>query len=263
MQGDGPALSAGVGSQVALKYFEGDLSLYLSGGQYENQRHHYLLECLAQRQADNTRSYNQHRIHVGGRSHVRSLGPHATRTGIHKTLKSDDGVGSSDTSAADKMRGYGGMGWTRYYSSPSASAVGCVDATAPSRPQPSSTLLLLKCTCLICRVPVNYTMSHEALNPIHPSVLAHLDPEFVSLYNKHVANTPAGPIDLSVLRSKYSVLYSYGTGPAPDCAHIYDTTVPGHKGELIPVRVYEPASPGPWPVHVDFHGGGTYVPSSD
>ncbi|KAJ5260552.1 hypothetical protein N7478_012157 [Penicillium angulare] len=98
-------------------------------------------------------------------------------------------------------------------------------------------------------------MSHEALNPIHPSVLPHLDPVFVKLYNDNVANIPAGPIDLSVLRTKYSVLYSYGTGPAPDCARIYDSQLPGHNGDLIPVRVYEPASPGPWPVHIDFHGG--------
>ncbi|KAJ5609842.1 hypothetical protein N7528_009108 [Penicillium herquei] len=99
-------------------------------------------------------------------------------------------------------------------------------------------------------------MSHEALNPIHPDVLPYLDPTFVKLYNEHVANTPAGPIDLSVLRSKYSVLYSYGTGRAPDCGRIYDSEVPGQNGDLIPIRVYEPSSPGPWPVHVDFHGGG-------
>ncbi|CAG7926867.1 unnamed protein product [Penicillium olsonii] len=99
-------------------------------------------------------------------------------------------------------------------------------------------------------------MSHEALNPIHPSVLPKLDPAFVQLYNEHVANTPAGPIDLAVLRTKYSVLYSYGTGPAPDCGRVYDAEVPGHNGDMIPVRVYEPASPGPWPVHIDFHGGG-------
>lgn len=109
--------------------------------------------------------------------------------------------------------------------------------------------------------------SHEALNPIHPSVLPHLDPVFIDLYNTHVANTPNKPIDLSILRSKYSVLYSYGTGPAPEPAKVYDAQVPGHNGDLIPVRVYEPASPGPWPVHIDFHGGGmpsnpvTYYPS--
>lgn len=98
--------------------------------------------------------------------------------------------------------------------------------------------------------------NHEALNPIHPSVLPHLDPVFIDLYNTNVANTPNKPIDLNVLRSKYSVLYSYGTGPAPEPARIYDSQVPGHNGDPIPVRVYEPATAGPWPVHLDFHGGG-------
>lgn len=98
--------------------------------------------------------------------------------------------------------------------------------------------------------------NHEALNPIHPSVLPHLDPVFIDLYNTHVANTPNKPIDLNVLRSKYSVLYSYGTGPAPEPARVYDSQVPGHNGDPIPVRVYEPATAGPWPVHLDFHGGG-------
>ena len=52
-------------------------------------------------------------------------------------------------------------------------------------------------------------MSHEALNPIHPSVLPNLDPVFVQLYNENVANTPLRPIDLAILRTKYSVLYWY------------------------------------------------------
>lgn len=97
---------------------------------------------------------------------------------------------------------------------------------------------------------------HEALNPIHESVLPHLDPVFVKLYNDHVANTPSKPINLDFLRTKYSVLYSYGTAPAPEVGKIYDSTVSGHDGAELDVRVYEPASPGPWPVHIDFHGGG-------
>ena len=100
---------------------------------------------------------------------------------------------------------------------------------------------------------------HEALNPIHPSVLPHLDPVFIDLYNTHVANTPNKPIDLGILRSKYSVLYSYGTGPSPEPEKVYDAEVPGLNGDMIPVRVYNPNSEGPWPVHVDFHGGGGFI----
>lgn len=102
---------------------------------------------------------------------------------------------------------------------------------------------------------------HEALNPIHPSVLPHLDPVFIDLYNTHVANTPNKPIDLGILRSKYSVLYSYGTGPFPEPEKVYDAEVPGHNGDMIPVRVYNPNSQGPWAVHIDFHGGGGFIAS--
>ncbi|GAB7356229.1 hypothetical protein MBLNU459_g7048t1 [Dothideomycetes sp. NU459] len=97
---------------------------------------------------------------------------------------------------------------------------------------------------------------HEALNPIHPSVLPQLDPVFVELYNEHVAKTPNKPINLDFLRSKYSVLYSYGTAPAPEVGKVYESTVKGSDGAEIPVRVYEPATAGPWPVHIDYHGGG-------
>lgn len=99
--------------------------------------------------------------------------------------------------------------------------------------------------------------NHEALQPIHPSMVGKLDPVFEELYNNNVANTPLRPIDLSVLRSKYSVLYSYGTGPAPDVGKIYDSSITTHDGVTLGVRVYEPDSgSGPWPVHIDYHGGG-------
>ena len=98
--------------------------------------------------------------------------------------------------------------------------------------------------------------AHEALQPIHPSMAGKLDPVFEKLYNDNVANTPLKPIDLAFLRSKYSVLYSYGTGPAPEVGRVYDDRIETAHGVALDVRVYEPASQGPWPVHLDFHGGG-------
>lgn len=97
---------------------------------------------------------------------------------------------------------------------------------------------------------------HEALQPIHPSMLDRLDPVFIKLYNDNVANTPLKPIDLAALRKSYSVLYSYGTAPAPDVARIYDSKITNEGNIELDVRVYEPDVPGPWPVHIDFHGGG-------
>lgn len=98
--------------------------------------------------------------------------------------------------------------------------------------------------------------THEPVQPIHPSMEGKLDPDFVKLYNDNVAFKPLGPIDLFVLRKHYSQLYSYGTGDAPEAARTYDTTFPLEDGTEITLRVYEPESKGPWPVHVDYHGGG-------
>ncbi|KAF4121562.1 Acetyl esterase/lipase [Geosmithia morbida] len=99
---------------------------------------------------------------------------------------------------------------------------------------------------------------HEVLQPIHPSMKGKLDPVFEKLYNDNVANTPLRPIDLGVLRKNYSVLYSYGTGPAPRVGKIYDTKITVADGVTLDIRVYEPPGEiqGPWPVHIDFHGGG-------
>lgn len=97
---------------------------------------------------------------------------------------------------------------------------------------------------------------HEALQPLHPSMQGKLDPVFEKLYNDNVASTPMRPIDLGQLRQHYSRLYSYGTGPAPEPARTYDTTIPVGDGVEIAARVYVPGTEGPWPVHVDFHGGG-------
>ncbi|PFH57875.1 hypothetical protein XA68_14469 [Ophiocordyceps unilateralis] len=99
-------------------------------------------------------------------------------------------------------------------------------------------------------------VEHEALQPIHPSMAGKLDPVFEELYNQHVAKTPAQPVDLVRLRASYSSLYSYGTGPSPEVGRIYEAEITAEDGARLAVRVYEPESAGPWPVHIDFHGGG-------
>lgn len=102
-------------------------------------------------------------------------------------------------------------------------------------------------------------VGHEALNPIHPTMVDKMDPAFTKLYNEHVANTPNKPIDLPVLRKNYSKIYSYGTAPAPTINYIKDISFPSFDGKKVILRVYRPngsTEDEKLPVHIDFHGGG-------
>lgn len=103
------------------------------------------------------------------------------------------------------------------------------------------------------------TQSHEALNPIHPDVLAKMDPVFVKMYNEHVANIPNKPIDLYKLRANYSKIYSYGTGDYPEVKNVEETTFKSFDSGAVKIRIYRPndaAADEIIPVHIDFHGGG-------
>lgn len=101
---------------------------------------------------------------------------------------------------------------------------------------------------------------HETLQPLHPSMAGKLDPAFEKLYNDNVANTPLQAPDLAMLRQIYSRMYSYGKGPAPEVGKVCDASFALQSGDgsgsHIPLRIYQPATEGPWPVHVNFHGGG-------
>lgn len=100
-------------------------------------------------------------------------------------------------------------------------------------------------------------------NPLHPSVVNKLDPAFVKLYNNFIAPGPPPAMDIDVVRSNFSALYSYATAPATGVGGIGETSVPGwdkYPGD-INVRVYvppgeEPGTRNVWPVHFNFHGGG-------
>ena len=50
--------------------------------------------------------------------------------------------------------------------------------------------------------------------------------------------------------------------PGPDVAKVEDRTIPGPGGE-IPVRIYTPEGPGPFPALAWFHGGGWVVGDLD
>lgn len=104
-------------------------------------------------------------------------------------------------------------------------------------------------------------------NPLQPSMIEKLDPAFVKLYNDYIANGPSWPTDINTVRQNYSALYSYAMAPPSGVGGIGETTVPGwekYPGE-VNLRVYVPTGEESgqrkvWPVHFNFHGGGSIRP---
>ena len=99
------------------------------------------------------------------------------------------------------------------------------------------------------------------LNPINPDILPLLDPEFVAYYNKYIGPNPAThQVPFNEVRSnpekwrgKWCIDYTGEPG-------VGNLSIPSKDGYQIPMRTYSPDSsiwgPGPYPVHVNFHGGG-------
>jgi acetyl esterase/lipase len=104
--------------------------------------------------------------------------------------------------------------------------------------------------------------------------LAGLDPEWVELWHTHGADmVRADEVSLEEYRKnpvQYSFTYPTCAGESydsnrwttcspstgPDVFHVEDVQVPVTTpvGEMT-VRVYSPEGPGPFPVHLNFHGG--------
>lgn len=101
----------------------------------------------------------------------------------------------------------------------------------------------------------------DPVKEIAPSILAKLDPDFVK-YWTGVMNKGSLPAQLSIEQVRANPAMF-----APACAldtkgyqGTVDTEITSEDGAKIPVRVYYPDGskhgPGPYPVHLNFHGGG-------
>ena len=100
-------------------------------------------------------------------------------------------------------------------------------------------------------------------NPIDTRFRGELDADFVNYYNHAIAIKPAThSLDIKEIRAfpekfRSSWARDYSCEP-----FVKNTTIPMGDGQVRPVRIYYPDAsmsafgPGPYPVHVNFHGGG-------
>jgi acetyl esterase/lipase len=86
-----------------------------------------------------------------------------------------------------------------------------------------------------------------------------LDPEWVSLWNDHGRHQlRADEVSVPEYRKDpkaYSFTYAAWEGPKVFQEEEFDVPVTRPSG-TVRIRVYTPEGPGPFPVHVNFHGGG-------
>lgn len=103
---------------------------------------------------------------------------------------------------------------------------------------------------------------YDPVEVIEPHILAKLDPDFVSRWTELMNSIPDPTHEVTIeeIRADPKVL-------APPCAldtkgrpRTAENEVTSEDGAKIPVRIYYPDEskhgPGPYPVHLNFHGGG-------
>lgn len=112
--------------------------------------------------------------------------------------------------------------------------------------------------------PANLSGEKKTFVPerdIEPHILAKLDPEWVSVFTEQMNANPPPPREL--LSMEY--IRTHPEKFAPPCwldtrgfPRTAEKEVVSEDGEKVPVRVYYPEEktwgPGPYPVHLNFHG---------
>ncbi|KAI8658793.1 Abhydrolase-3 domain-containing protein [Fusarium keratoplasticum] len=116
---------------------------------------------------------------------------------------------------------------------------------------------------LTTKTPSNTSSAHALQNPIDPSFLDRLDKDFIEYYNLHLTNKPAthsvSIADIRTNPKKYASPWCRDFSNEP---FVKDIKIKSDDGHEITARCYHPdasKSPfgrGPYPVHINFHGGG-------
>ncbi|KUI54988.1 hypothetical protein VP1G_02330 [Cytospora mali] len=104
--------------------------------------------------------------------------------------------------------------------------------------------------------------AYDPVEAIEPHILAKLDPDFVKYWTELMnKRPPPARISIELVRANPAIF-------APACAldtkgyprTVDKEEVTSEDGAKIPVRIYYPDEskygPGPYPVHLNFHGGG-------
>ncbi|KAJ5587021.1 Alpha/beta hydrolase fold-3 [Penicillium hispanicum] len=101
--------------------------------------------------------------------------------------------------------------------------------------------------------------SNRSRLSIPEKLLPGLDPEWVSLWETYGSSmVRADEVSIEKYReSPGTYSFTYPTYSGPPVFHVDDIQIPvSRPAGQITIRIYSPEGPGPFPVHLNFHGGG-------
>ncbi|EXJ92788.1 hypothetical protein A1O3_01340 [Capronia epimyces CBS 606.96] len=103
----------------------------------------------------------------------------------------------------------------------------------------------------------------QLVNPIHPDFHGYLDPDFIEYYNTRLATRPAthqAPVDFAHIRAHPEEFRPHWCRDYSDRPRVKTVEIASGDGFIFQLRVYSPDpevfGPGPYAVHVNYHGGG-------
>lgn len=98
-----------------------------------------------------------------------------------------------------------------------------------------------------------------SFNPLDPTIRKKLDPEFVKYYENVLDTRPAThQVPLEEIRNNPVKWAAPWTVPITQNETIETRTITTKDGHAIPIRIYHPDpekfGPGPYGVHLNYHG---------
>jgi cation diffusion facilitator CzcD-associated flavoprotein CzcO/acetyl esterase/lipase len=114
----------------------------------------------------------------------------------------------------------------------------------------------LSCDEVVARDYLGFRLSGPDGSRCHDGVVRRLQPDVEMVLNEVAALNlpPLESMAVADARALYAQM-SMARPPGPDVGEVVDGVLPGAAGDLA-YRLYRPATPGPHPIVVYFHGGG-------
>jgi acetyl esterase/lipase len=119
------------------------------------------------------------------------------------------------------------------------------------------------CDEVVERGYLGFTLDGPSGRSVNDGIIRELKPD-VQVMLETMAELQLPPLETMGVEGARAFMEAAGAGmpPGPDVGEIVDGTLPGADGATLEYRLYRPATDGPHPITVYFHGGGWVLGSA-